>query len=126
MPHAASFPPRPAPRPMRVARRRGNALRRGGVLGATLAALLLPTLFLAGSAHAQSAAAKKDDTSCAQYGAGFQKVPGGTSCVRTGVTVRAEGFSGGALTNAPNQFGGTPSGSGTTAADTSDPWKNAR
>ncbi|MFG1350272.1 hypothetical protein [Xanthobacter autotrophicus] len=94
-------------------------MRRAGALGAGLA-----TLLLASGAHAQSAAAKKEDTSCAQYGAGFQKVPGGTSCVRTGATVRADGFSGSALTGAPNQFGGTPSGSGTAAA--SDPWKSTR
>ncbi|MCG5235975.1 hypothetical protein [Xanthobacter oligotrophicus] len=126
MPDAASFPPCPAPRAMRFAPVGRRPSRAVGALAAGLAALLLAAFPLAGSAQAQSAAAKKEDTSCAQYGAGFQKVPGGTSCVRTGATVRAEGFSGTALTGAPNQFGGTPSGSGTTATDTSDPWKSAR
>lgn len=121
MPDAAFFPPCPTPRLLRLAPIGGRAVRAMGATGAALAALLL-----AGSAQAQSAAAKKDDSSCAQYGAGFQKVPGGTSCVRTGATVRAEGFSGSAITSAPNQFGGTPSGSGTTATETSDPWKSAR
>lgn len=121
MPDTTSFPPCPTPRAMRPAPIGGRSVRAIGALTAGLAALLL-----AGSAQAQSAAAKKEDTSCAQYGAGFQKVPGGTSCVRTGATVRAEGFSGAALTGAPNQFGGTPSGSGTTATDTADPWKSAR
>ncbi|MFG1180317.1 hypothetical protein [Xanthobacter versatilis] len=126
MPDAASFPPCPAPRSLRPAPVGRRPSRVVGGLAAGLAALLLAAVPLAGSAQAQSAAAKKEDTSCAQYGAGFQKVPGGTSCVRTGATVRAEGFSGTALTGAPNQFGGTPSGGGTTTTETVDPWKSAR
>ncbi|MDI4665268.1 porin [Xanthobacter autotrophicus] len=116
MPDAACFPPRRAPRPIHP------APGRAGAFGTVMAALLI-----AGAAHAQTAGAKKEDTSCAQYGAGFQKIPGSTSCVRTGATVRVDAFGGSGLTSAPNQFGGTPSGSGPAASTTSsDPWKSAR
>lgn len=90
------------------------------------AAMLAAGMLLAAPARAQSSGASKEDTSCAQYGAGFQRVPGSNSCVRTGASVRTDAVGGGAPGNAGGQFNATPTGSSTSSAQGTDPWKTAR
>ncbi|MFS8039218.1 hypothetical protein ACI7BZ_20035 [Xanthobacter sp. AM11] len=93
-----------------------------------LAAGLLAACLLAAPAAAQSAAAgAKGDTSCAQYGPGFQKAPGSDSCVRMRSGVRVDGFAGGALTSAPGQGNSGATSLGSTAEPQPvDPWKTPR
>jgi hypothetical protein len=92
---------------------------------------------VAGAAPAFAQATTKDtardtakaDPLCATYGADFQRVPGTTSCVRSGAAVRTDVYGGRTPGNAPNQFSGTPTGStAPTASDApaADPWKAAR
>ncbi|MFG1301691.1 hypothetical protein V5F49_18040 [Xanthobacter sp. V3C-3] len=107
------MPMSPTPIPRRRRIRAGRALLAAALLCAT------PVL-------AQSSGTGKEDKSCAQYGAGFQRVPGSTSCVRTGASVRTDAFSGGAPGTAGNQFNGTPTGASGTATQNSDPWKTTR
>lgn len=77
------------------------------------------------TASAQAAgSAPRNDTGCAQYGEGFQKVPGSDSCVRMRAGVRADGYSGTALGSAPAQGNSSATPLGTTTS--SDPWKVAR
>ncbi len=66
----------------------------------------------------------KSDSFCASYGAGFQRVPGTDSCVRSGAAVRTDAYSGGSVSSAPNQFNNTITPSQPSAAP--DPWKSAR
>lgn len=112
--------PAAAPLPHRPAHRAGHVTL--WVCG------LLTGAILGGPALAQSTAGgTNQDKSCAAFGPGFQKVPGSDSCVRTRANVRADGYVGGALSNAPNQGMGNPSGGSTsTTTDSSDPWKSAR
>ena len=92
------------------------------VLGAALVAVA------GGGAMAQSASKSsssgKSDSFCASYGAGFQRVPGTNSCVRSGAAVRTDAYGGSAPSNAPNQFNNTITPSQPAAAP--DPWKSAR
>lgn len=99
-----------------------GAIRFGMALaGATLAVgLSIQT------ASAQTAnSAPRNDTGCAGYGEGFQKVPGSDSCVRMRSSVRADGYAGTALGSAPAQGNSSATPLGTTT-NASDPWKVAR
>lgn len=98
-----------------------------------LARAVAGAVLLAGAAPAFAQSAAKDtgpvkaDPLCATYGADFQRVPGTTSCVRSGAAVRTDVYGGRPPGSAPNQFSGTPTGSAPTAADAAaDPWKAAR
>lgn len=79
---------------------------------------------LAQSASKNSSSSGKSDSFCASYGAGFQRVPGTDSCVRSGAAVRTDAYSGGSVSSAPNQFNNTITPSQPSAAP--DPWKSAR
>lgn len=103
---------------------RGNR-RALHALGLAAAMLAVPVL-MASAAFAQSSGARKEDNSCAQYGAGFQRVPGSNSCVRTGASVRTDAYSGGAPGNAGGQFNAPTSGTTGTSAPSTDAWKSAR
>lgn len=128
---ASSRPRRPLPW-VAPAIARGRAFRRV-LVAAGLVGGLLPGL-LAGPAQAQSSAAAKGggagagtaDRSCAQYGAGFQKLPGSDSCVRVGAAVRTDGYSGHSVSSASNQFSGSSGTVGASGSDATDPWKSAR
>jgi len=89
-------------------------------------AVALCAVLVASPALAQSTGARKEDTGCAQYGAGFQRVPGSNACVRTGVSVRTDAYGGNALGNAGSQFNATPSGSSSGSTPSNDPWKTTR
>ena len=117
LPELAAMPR--ASRPLFSARRSGAArMSFSLVLGAVLIAV-------AGSAAmAQSASKSSSGSVCASYGAGFQRVPGTDSCVRSGAAVRTDAYGGSAPSNAPNQFNNTITPSQPSAAP--DPWKSAR
>lgn len=105
-----------------VRSRRGGMIARAACALAGAAALVFAG---AGAAAAQSSG-PRDDKGCAQYGAGFQKMPGSDSCVRSRAAVQADGFSGRSVSSTPPQstMGSTSLG---TSSDTSvDPWKTAR
>ncbi|MFG1347284.1 hypothetical protein V5F59_20525 [Xanthobacter autotrophicus DSM 431] len=100
------------------------SVRAARSLAAGIAAVALLVASAAGAA-AQSSGSR-DDKSCAQYGPGFQKMPGSDSCVRTRAGVQADGIAGRSVSSTPaqNTMGSTNLG---TSSDTSvDPWKAAR
>ncbi len=127
--------PEPASLPKLAAMPRASAplfsARRFGVARMSFA-LVLGAAFVgvAGSAAMAQSASKgssgsgKSDSFCASYGAGFQRVPGTDSCVRSGAAVRTDAYGGSAPSNAPNQFNNTITPSQPSAAP--DPWKSAR